>query len=75
MGILQNQKNKMGKSQVSFEFIIIFAVVLFIFAALIGFFPRSIENTGTAKELAKKFSMDIEAKVITASLAKSDFSS
>ena len=68
-------KNKMKKSQVSFEFIIIFAIVLFIFAALIGFFPRNIENTETAKELAKKFSMEIEAKVITASLAKSDFTS
>jgi hypothetical protein len=65
----------MKKSQISFEFIVLFAMLFFVFITLAGFFPMGIDMTSTTKGLAENLANDIKVKTITASLSNSDFSS
>ena len=63
----------MKKSQVSFEFIMLFAIVFFVFAVFVSLFPSWLDRTTPTKKLAENLANDIKIKVITASLASSDF--
>jgi hypothetical protein len=65
----------MKKSQISFEFIVLFAMLFFVFITLAGFFPMGIDMTSTTKGLAENLANDIKVIAITASLSDSDFSS
>ena len=65
----------MKKSQISFEFIVLFAMLFFVFITLAGFFPMGIDMTSTTRGLAENLANDIKVKTITASLSNSDFSS
>ncbi len=65
----------MRKAQVSTEFIVIFTIFLFFFAILIGLFPDWIEKTAEARNLPQTVANGIKDRVITASLAESDFES
>lgn len=63
----------MAKSQISFEFIVVFAFVLFAFMVIINFFPIGLKSGNSTEGLAQKLAKEIKVKAITASLAKSDF--
>jgi len=63
----------MKKAQLSFEFIVLFAVLLFIFIAVAGIFPSSLDKTASTRSIAETIGKDIKAKAITASLSKVDF--
>lgn len=63
----------MKKAQVSFEFIVLFAIFLFVFVMLVSFYPRWIERTASTQNIAENLAKDIKVKAITASLSESDF--
>ena len=63
----------MEKSQVSFEFILLFAIIFFVFVAFVSLFPSLLDRSTPTKELAKNIANDIKIKIITASLSHSDF--
>ncbi len=63
----------MKKAQISFEFIVLFTIVFFIFIFLAGFFPGSVDKASSTKGLAENLAKDIKVKAITASLSESDF--
>ncbi len=63
----------MAKSQISFEFIVVFAFVLFAFMVLVNFFPIGLKSGNSTEGLAQKLAKEIKVKAITASLARSDF--
>ena len=63
----------MKKSQVSFEFLLLFAIIFFVFAVFVSLFPSWLDRSTPTKELAQNIAKDIKVKVITASLASSDF--
>jgi hypothetical protein len=65
----------MRKAQVSAEFIVIFTIVIFVFAVLISFYPDWLEKTTAARNIPETVAKDIKARVITASLSESDFKS
>jgi len=63
----------MKKSQVSFEFIVLFAIFLFIFVVLVSFYPQWLERTATTQNIAENLVKDVKVKTVTASLSESDF--
>ena len=65
----------MKKAQISFEFIVLFAILFFVFIALAGFFPMGVDFTSSTKGIAEDLAKEIKVKCITASLSSSDFSS
>jgi hypothetical protein len=65
----------MKKSQVSFEFIVLFALILFVFVFIAYFFPSSVEKTASTKGIAENLAKDIKVNLITASLSGSDYAS
>jgi len=64
----------MKKAQISFEFIVLFAILFFVFISLAGFFPIGMDMASSTKGLAENMANDIKVKAITASLSTSDFS-
>jgi uncharacterized protein (UPF0333 family) len=64
----------MKKAQISFEFIVLFAILFFVFISLAGFFPIGMDMVSSTKGLAENMANDIKVKAITASLSSSDFS-
>jgi len=65
----------MKKSQISFEFVVLFVFVLFIFLVLASLFPSMVDRATSTKGLAENLAQDIKVKVITASLSETDFES
>ena len=63
----------MKKSQVSFEFILLFGIIFFVFVVFVSLFPSLLDRSTPTKDLAKSIANDIKAKAITASLSHSDF--
>ena len=65
----------MKKSQISFEFILIFAIVLFVFIGIWQFFPVWLKEKDYSESVAQKILNDIKLKTMIASLSESDFES
>ncbi|KYK24398.1 hypothetical protein AYK26_06890 [Euryarchaeota archaeon SM23-78] len=65
----------MKKAQVSFEFIVLFAIVLFVFVVLVSFFPKWIDRTASTQSIAENLAKDIKVRAITASLSEANFES
>jgi hypothetical protein len=65
----------MKKSQVSFEFMVLFALILFVFVFIAYFFPSSVERAASTKGIAENLAKDIKVNLITASLSESDYAS
>ena len=63
------------KSQISFEFIVLFAVVFFIFLSVLVFFSVKLEKNPSTKTLAVNHVKNIKMLIITASVSESDFES
>jgi hypothetical protein len=63
----------MKKSQVSIEFMILFAIIFFIFIALAGFFPEFLDKINTNQKIAQQIVDDVKVKTISDSLSQSDF--
>ncbi len=72
---LKTPKNKMKHSQISFEFIVLFTIVLFVFLTFTSIFFKVVQNTSFTKELGKDLANDIKIRVIMASLSDSDVES
>jgi hypothetical protein len=65
----------MKKAQVSFEFMVLFVLILFVFVFIAYFFPSSIERAASTKGIAENLAKDIKVNLITASLSWSDYAS
>ena len=65
----------MEKSQVSFEFIVLFGILFFAFAVALSFLFIWLRDMDSASIDAERISKDIKSKIITASLSESDFTS
>jgi hypothetical protein len=63
----------MKKSQTSFEYVVLFLIMLFLFISLGSFFPQIIDQIRADKEIAGTVLDNVKVKLITASLAESDF--
>ena len=61
--------------QVSFEFILLFTLVFFVFITIVGIFGTSFDKTQAVQENANSLAKQIKVKLITASLSDSDFES
>ena len=65
----------MKKAQVSFEFMVLFVLILFVFVFIAYFFPSSVEKAASTKGIAENLAKDIKVNLITASLSGSDYAS
>jgi hypothetical protein len=65
----------MKNSQISFEFVVLFVFVLFVFLVLANMFPGIIDQSTSTKGMAENLAKDIKVKFITASLSETDFES
>ena len=65
----------MKKSQISFEFVVLFVFVLFVFLVLVSLYPSMIDQATATKGVAENLAKDIKVKFITASLSETDFES
>jgi hypothetical protein len=68
---------KMKKAQLSFEFILLFTVLLFFFVSIsyVLLVSGALDNSATTKSMAENLVNEIKVRFITASLSESDFSS
>jgi hypothetical protein len=65
----------MKKSQISFEFIVLFVFLLFIFVLFASLFPSLINSSSSTQSLSEALAKDIKARIITASLSETNFES
>ena len=65
----------MKKAQISFEFMVLFAILLFIFISVAYLFPGSMEMSSSTGSIADNLARDIKVMAITASLSEADFES
>ena len=65
----------MKKAQLSFEFMVLFGILLFIFMSVAYLFPGSMEKSSSTSQIAENLARDIKVKAITASLSETDFKS
>lgn len=64
---------KMKKTQISFEFMMIFTIILFFFISLAYFLPVILDKSMSKKRAAELFADEVKLNVITASLSESDY--
>jgi hypothetical protein len=65
----------MKKSQISFEFIVLFVFLLFVFVLFASLFPGLINRSSSTQSLSEALANDIKARIITASLSETNFES
>jgi hypothetical protein len=65
----------MKRSQISFEFVILFAVALFIFMMFISLLPSWLEKTRLIENQATNLGKEVKQRLIIASLSESDYES
>ncbi|MBW2970712.1 hypothetical protein KY320_00975 [Candidatus Woesearchaeota archaeon] len=63
----------MRRSQISFEFILLFAIAVFMLLLVLSILPGILERAKTTRNAADNTAKEVKMRVITASLSRTDY--